>query len=64
MVKLHLEAYTQCTQLCGYACNSPTGKSRQSRKATKEKVRKRKRTAKCSDRNVTAGEETKVPKKM
>lgn len=44
-------------------CKS-TGKPRQGRKAAKEKITKRKRTTKSSNRNVTAGEETKIPNKM
>jgi len=40
------------------------GKPRQRRKETKEKVTKRKRTAECSNRNVTAGKETKIPNEM
>jgi len=40
------------------------GKPRQRRWETKEKVTKRKRTAKCSNRNVTAGKETKIPDEM
>jgi len=40
------------------------GKPRQRRKETKGKVTKRKRTTKCSNRNVTTGKETKIPKEM
>jgi len=40
------------------------GKPRQRRKETKGNVTKRKGTAKCSDRNVTAGKETKIPNEM
>jgi hypothetical protein len=40
------------------------GKPRQRRKERKEKVTKKKGTTKCSNRNVTAGQETKIPNEI
>jgi hypothetical protein len=49
--------------MCGCVYNFK-GKPRQRRNATQEKVTKKKRTTKCSNRTVTAGKETKIPNKM